>query len=135
MAVPFLAPLIWLLPLIKILALGSIKFVGVGLGAAIAPVTTANFLVNMSSGTPFKYAKFRHKKGDLTDEQLAIIKEANQLISDSVNDKEQSMSRPEAREFLKEMLVGTIAGMKQSIVSLSSAVVRWSKHLVSKVFK
>ncbi len=61
MALPLFAPLAPLLPVFKVLALGSVKFIGVGIGAAFAPVLTANFLVGMSAGTPLKYAQFRHK--------------------------------------------------------------------------
>jgi len=128
MALPLLAPLAWLLPFIKIIALGSVKFVGVGLGAAVAPVTTANFLVNMSSGTPLKYAKYRHKKGHFTDEQLVLIERANQIVADSIETKEEHLTRKEAREFLKEVLVSTLAGMKQSVIALPGSLVRSFKQ-------
>ncbi len=135
MAVPLLAPLVWLLPLIKIIALGSVKFIVVGLGAAIAPVTTANFLVNMSSGTPYKYTKYRYKKGHFTEEQLSLVEQANQLIKDSIENEQERLTRPEAREFLKEVLVGTFVGMKEPIVSLPSSIANLSKRLVGWVSK
>ncbi len=135
MALPLLAPLAWLLPLIKILALGSVKFIGVGLGAAIAPVTTANFLVNMSSGTPLKYAKFRNKTGYFTDEQIVLIENAHQIVLDSIENKEERLTRKEAREFLKEVLVSTVVGMKQPIVSAPGAFVRLCKQCLAFVWK
>lgn len=130
MALPLLAPLAWLLPLIKIFALGSIKFIGMGLGATIAPVMTANFLVSMSSGTPMKYATFRYEKGDFSEEQLATIESANKIITDSIENKERFLSRTEARRFLGQMLMGTAAGMRNSIVSIPSSMVKMTKKLL-----
>jgi len=135
MALPLLAPFAWLLPLFKILALGSIKFIGVGLGAAVAPVLTANFLVGMSSGTPLKYAKFRHKKGYFSQEQLDAIEHANQLVLSSMEEQQDCLSRSEAREFLKEVLVGTVANMKQSILGIPGSIARVSKQAVSAIAK
>jgi len=135
MAVPLLAPLLPLLPLVKILALGSIKFVGVGIGAAIAPVTTANFLIGLSSGTPLKYAKFRHEKGRFTAEQLELVERANQLITDSLVNAEERLTRTEAREFLKEVLLGTVSGMKQTILSIPATLVRVIKQVISHITK
>lgn len=130
MAAPFLAPVASLVPVLKVLALGSIKFVGVGIGAAVAPVTTANFLVGLSSGTPLKYATFCHQKGHFTDEQMELIISANQLVESSLNDPDQHLSRNEAREFLKDILVSTVVGMKQSIVSIPARLVRFYKVVV-----
>jgi len=101
MALPLLAPLAWLLPFIKIIALGSVKFVGVGLGAA---------------------------EGHFTDEQLALIERANQIVADSIETKEEHLTRKEAREFLKEVLVSTLAGMKQSVIALPGSLVRSFKQ-------
>ena len=135
MAVPLLTPLFWLLPLIKILALGSIKFIGVGIGAAVAPVMTANFLVGLSSGTPLKYAKFRHQKGLFTQEQMELVERANKLVINSIDSKEERLSTAQAREFLKEVLIGTVASMKQSFVSIPAALVRVSKQMKAWITK
>lgn len=97
MALPLLAPLAPLVPVFKVLALGSIKFVGVGIGAAVAPVITANFLVGLSAGTPLKYAQFRHRKGHFSNEQLEAIERANQLVQDSILNGDQHLNRSEAR--------------------------------------
>jgi len=132
MAVPLLAPL---LPVIKVLALGSVKFVGVGIGAAVAPVLTANFLVGLSAGTPLKYAKFRHKKGLFSEEQLEAIEHANQLVQDSIDNQDEHLSRGEAREFLKEVLTGTVSGMKNSILSMPTLFARFSRQLIALVIK
>lgn len=129
MAVPLLAPLAPLKPVLKVLALGSVKFIGVGIGAAVAPVLTANFLVGMSAGTPLKYAQFRHKKGLFNADQMATIEAANQLVQDSINDKKAHLSRAEAREFLKEVLLTTLATMKQSIVSIPTQAGRFFVQL------
>ncbi len=131
MAVPLLAPLAPLLPVFKVLALGSVKFVGIGIGAAVAPVLTANFLVGLSAGTPLKYAKFRHKKGLFSEEQLQVIERANQLVQESLDNQHDHLSRAEAREFLKEVLTSTVGGMKNSIVSMPSLFARFSKQLVA----
>lgn len=135
MAAPLFAPLVKLLPLLKILALGSVKFIGVGIGAAIAPVLTANFLVGLSSGTPFKYAKFRHRKGRFTAEQMAVIEDANQLIQNSIADTDESLTRAEAREFLKEVLIGTAVGMKKSVLSMPSLLGRFFNRAVTIISK
>lgn len=131
MAVPLLAPLAPLLPVVKVLALGSVKFVGIGIGAAVAPVITANFLVGLSAGTPLKYAKFRHKKGRFSEEQLQVIESANRLVQDSIDNQQEHLSRAEAREFLKEVLTSTVGGMKNSILSMPSLFARFSKQLLA----
>ena len=130
MALPFLGPLVPLIPLVKVLALGSVKFIGVGIGAAVAPVLTANFLVGLSAGTPLKYAQFRHKKGLFTEADLKLIEDANNLVADSINNEENHLSRSDAREFLKEVLIATVAGMKESIVSLPSRIAEFSRQLI-----
>jgi len=135
MALPLLAPLAWLLPLIKILALGSIKFVAVGIGEAVAPVLTANLLVNMSSGTPLKYAKFRCSRGHFTKEQLAVIEQANQIITNSIDNVDERLNRSEARAFLKEVLLLTLAGMKESIVSIPGSIAHFYNRLKGFITK
>ena len=135
MAVPLLAPLAPLMPVINVLALGSLKFVGIGIGAAVAPVLTANFLVGLSAGTPLKYAQFRYKKGRLSAEQMKTIEAANQLVQDSINDKKEHLNRSEARQFLKEILLGTIDGMKTSIISIPGLFVRFARLLKSYIVK
>lgn len=129
MAAPLLAPFVSLLPVFKILALGSLKFVGVAIGAAVAPVMTANFLVGLSAGTPLKYAKFRQQKGLFSAEDLALIEQANALISDSITDPEQHLSRGDAQEFLKSILLSTLVGMKQSVTSIPSRMLQATKML------
>lgn len=130
MALPFLGPLVPLIPVIKMLALGSVKFIGVGIGALIAPVLTANFLVGLSAGTPLKYAKFRQRKGLFSEADLKLIEDANNLVAESIANEEHHLSRSDAREFLKEVLVTTAAGMKDSIVSLPSRIAQFSRQLV-----
>ena len=93
MAVPLLAPFAPLVPVIKVLALGSVKFVGIGIGAAVAPVMTANFLVGLSAGTPLRYARFRHRKGLLSNEQLETVERANQMVQDSIDNQHEHLSR------------------------------------------
>ena len=133
MAVPLLAPFAPLLPVFKVLALGSVKFIGVGIGAAVAPVMTANFIVGLSAGTPLKYAQFRHRKGRFSEEQMAIIESANQLVQDSIDNKDEHLNRAEARQFLKEVLTGTVSGMKTSILSIPSLFARFGRQLLQMV--
>lgn len=135
MALPLLGPLAPLIPVAKVLALGSLKFIGVGIGAAIAPILTANFLVGLSAGTPLKYAKFRHKKGYFSGDDLKLIEQANQLIADSITNEENFLQRSQAREFLKEVLVGTFQGMKESVVALPSRIVQMTRTLIAMIKK
>ena len=135
MAVPLLAPFAPLVPVIKVLALGSVKFVGIGIGAAVAPVMTANFLVGLSAGTPLRYARFRHRKGLLSNEQLETVERANQMVQDSIDNQHEHLSRAEAREFLKEVLTGTVSGMKKGFLSVPSLFVRFYKQLVALLIK
>ena len=135
MAVPLLAPFAPLVPVIKVLALGSVKFVGNGIGAAVAPVMTANFLVGLSAGTPLRYARFRHRKGLLSNEQLETVERANQMVQDSIDNQHEHLSRAEAREFLKEVLAGTVSGMRNSILSVPSLLTRLYKLLVALLIK
>ncbi len=130
MALPLLGPLVPLIPVVKVLAMGSVKFIGVGIGAAVAPVLTANFLVGLSAGTPLKYARFRHSKGHFSQADLELIESANDLVNDSISNQENHLNRAEAREFLKEVLIGTITGMKESIVSLPSRIAQFGRLLV-----
>ena len=135
MAVPLLAPLAPILPVFKVLALGSVKFIGVGIGAVVAPVLTANFLVGMSAGTPLKYAQFRHRLGRFTEEQMQIIEQANQLVKQSLDEKDEHLTRAEARSFLKEVLIGTLDGMKKSILSVPVQLARFGRLMVALVKK
>ena len=130
MAVPLLAPFAPLLPVFKVLALGSVKFIVVGIGAAVAPVITANFLVGLSAGTPLKYAQFRHRKGRFSEEQLAVIESANQLVQNSIDNEDEHLDRAEARQFLREVLTGTLIGMKTSILSMPSLFSRFGRQLL-----
>jgi len=130
MALPFLAPLAPLFPVFKVLALGSVKFVGLGLGAAIAPVLTANFLVGMSAGTPLKYAKFRHHLGLLSIEELEVVQRADELVQNSLSDSSQHLNRAQAREFLKEIMVGTVASMKQTVVGLPARIAAFTRRMI-----
>lgn len=131
MAAPLLAPLASLLPVVKILALGSLKFVGVGIGAAVAPVVTANFLVGLSAETPLNYAKFRQQKGHFSLEELARIEEANALIANSINIPSQHLTRGEAQEFLKGVLLNTLVAMKLSITSMPARMLRMTRSLIA----
>lgn len=135
MALPLFAPLAPLLPVFKVLALGSVKFIGVGIGAAFAPVLTANFLVGMSAGTPLKYAQFRHKRGRYTEAQLQVIEQANQLVKQSLDEKDEHLTRQEARAFLKEVLMGTVEGMKNSVLSIPVQLARFSRVLIDFIKK
>jgi hypothetical protein len=129
MAVPLFAPFVALKPIIKVLAVGSIKFVVVGVGAAVAPVVTANFLVGLAAGTPLKYAQFRHRKGRFTSQQLDTIESANQLVQSSIKDKNEHLSRKEAREFLKEILLSTVDNMKTNLFSVPGHLTRFGRLL------
>ncbi|MGB0867628.1 MAG: hypothetical protein ACPGSC_14045, partial [Granulosicoccaceae bacterium] len=135
MAAPLFAPFVSLIPVLKILALGSLKFVGVGIGAAIAPVMTANFLVGIAAGTPLKYAKFRQQKGHFSVDDLALIEKANELIADSLEKPDLHLSRAEAQEFLKDILLTTLAGMKESVTSVPARVTRMTRQLIDLVEK
>ena len=134
MAVPLLAPFAPLVPVLKVLALGSVKFVGVGIGAAVAPVMTANFLVGLSAGTPLRYARYRHRKGLFSNEELETVERANQVVQDSIDNQHEHLSRAQAREFLKEVLAGTVTGMKNSMLSIPSLFARAYK-LISALLK
>lgn len=131
MALPFLGPLVSLLPVFKVLALGSVKFIGVAIGAAVAPVLTANFLVGLSAGTPLKYARFRHHKGLFSDAELTLIENANDLINQSITNEASHLSRSEAREFLKGVLTETALGMKDSIVRLPSRIALLCRRMLT----
>lgn len=135
MAAPLLAPFAPILPVIKILALGSLKFIGIGIGAAFAPVMTANFIVGIAAGTPLKYAKFRQKKGHFSPEELALIEQANTLVAESLENPSKHLTRPEAQEFLKEILLATFVGMKQSVISLPAQIVEFSKSMIAMIKK
>jgi len=123
LAIPLLAPFAPFVPVLKVLALGSIKFVALGVGASILPVQTANFLVGMSSSTPLKHAEFRYRKGYLSELEINEARAVFNRVNQSITDPEQYLSRKESRAFLIEVMKETLNGMKQSVVSLPGKVV------------
>lgn len=129
MAIPLLAPLAPFVPVLKVVALGSVKFVALGIGASILPVQTANFLVGMSSSTPLKHAEFRYKKGYLNDEEIADARAVFARLNESISNPEQYLSRSESRTFLFEVMRETWQGMKQSVVSLPGKIVAFCQAI------
>jgi len=86
-------------------------------------------LVGLSTGTPLKYAQFRHSKGLFSSDQLRVIESASELVQNSIEDRDKHLSRSEAREFLKEVLSGTVGGMKNSILSVPKLLNRFKKSV------
>lgn len=134
MALPLFAPLVPLVPVLKVLALGSLKFLAVGLGAAFVPIATAKLLVNMSVGTPLKYARFCHGKNHITKEEFDVVIEANRIVSHGL--KEGHLNKKESREFLYEVLTTTLGDMRKSIKSVPkvlvkslNSIINWFKRL------
>jgi hypothetical protein len=122
MAIPLLAPLVPFVPVLKVLALGSIKFVALAVGASVVPVHTANFLVGMSSNTPLKHAEFRYQKGHISKAEIDRARAVFQALNESITNPDLFLSRVEARAFLISIMKDTWLGMKQSVVSLPSRI-------------
>lgn len=133
---PVLPPL---LSVLKILALGSVKFIILGVGACILPVHTANFLVSLSASTPLKYAEFRFRHGALTEEEIVQLRSAFAILNQSITDPNYYLSRSESRAFLWETMKQTVYGMKQSTRLLYRTVTvrfRWcSRYLSRRLFR
>ena len=122
MAIPLLAPFAPFIPVFKIVALGSIKFVALAIGASIMPVQTANFLVGMSSTTPLKHAEFRYSKGHISEADIKQARAVFKALNESISNPDQYLSRTEARAFLVSIMQETWSTMKQSVISLPGRV-------------
>lgn len=131
MAIPLLAPLVPFVPVLKVIALGSIKFVALGIGASILPIQTANFLVGMSSSTPLKHAEFRYKKGYLSEKEIEAARSVFAEMNESITNPEKYLSRKESRTFLLGVMKETSMGMKQSIVSLPGKVITLCRSMTA----
>lgn len=135
MAIPLLAPLVPFVPVLKVLALGSIKFVALAVGASVVPVRTANFLVGMSSSTPLKHAEFRYQQGHISEEEIERARAVFQALNESITNPDLFLSRAEARAFLVSIMKDTWVGMKQSVVSLPSRIATAVQDAISWVSK
>ncbi len=126
MTLPLLAPFV---PVLKVLALGSVKFIVLGIGAGFIPVRTANFLVGMSASTPLKYAEFRFAKGYLSEREIEEIRAVFDSLTESVLNPERFLSKRDAREFLISVLAETLNNMKDSVLALPSQIAMVSQSV------
>lgn len=121
-------PIPLFLPVVKVIALGSVKFIILGIGACLLPVHTANFLVGMSASTPMKYAEFRFRNGTFTQEEIEQLRSAFAILNHSITDPNHHLSRSESRAFLWEVMKQTLQGMRQNVRLLYRAITRKSRR-------
>ena len=73
------------------------------------------------------------QRGQFTDEQKEIIVRASQLVSDGIRNAEEQLTNIKAREFLKDVFIGTVANMKKTILSVSALFVSFCKQMMELI--
>ena len=112
MAFPLIIPI---LPLLKVIALGSIKFIFIGVGAAFFPAFTLKFILGGAIGMVAPVIRWHAQQGmDDIEETLGDL----DIVINHPYTKE------EARAILLGMLKSTLVGMWQSTLDVLKAIVR-----------
>lgn len=115
-----------LIPLIKILALGSLKIVFLLFGAVFFPVLSLRFILTGASGMLQPTLDWLETNGRLDPERhVAVIEDLNAL-------GKIEFTRAEARHLLFKLVGKTIHGMVSAIVSLPATIVRLVKQLFNR---
>ena len=73
------------------------------------------------------------QRGQFTDEQKEIIVRASQLVSDGISNAEEQLTNIKAREFLKDVVIGTVANMKKTILSVPALFVSFCKQMMELI--
>ena len=73
------------------------------------------------------------QRGQFTDEQKEIIVRASQLVSDSISNAEEHLTNIKAREYLKDVFIGTVANVKKTILSVPALFVSFCKQIMELI--
>jgi len=73
------------------------------------------------------------QRGQFTDEQKEIIVRASQLVSDGISNAEEHLTNIKAREYLKDVFVGTVANMKKTILSVPALFVSFCNQMMELI--
>lgn len=114
---------------LKLLLLGMIKFIFLGLGGTIAPVMTVNMIEKMYSGGVKLFASYLLSIDRITDQQHSIFLAACGPLFSVIEDKSQYLSRPEARRHLFLSIKKTIYSIPGALVALKDNIVEGVKSL------
>jgi len=99
-----------LIPLIKILALGSLKIVFLFFGALFFPVLSLRFILTGASGMLLPTLDWMEEHGRIDSERhIAVIADLNAL-------SEIEFSRAEARLLLFKLIRKTIQNMTKAVI-------------------
>ena len=115
-----------LIPVLKILALGSLKIVFLLFGALFFPVLSLRFILTGASGMLFPTLDWLEDNGRIDSARhAAVIEDLNALSG-------IQFSRTEARHLLFKLIRKTMQGMATSVINMPGNIVRFFKGLGSR---
>jgi len=107
-----------IVPILKLIALSSIKIVALGIGALVIPVWTVRLVIG-GTGESVRFAT-----NWMVEEGKLPSSEANEFLQSLDKIQSVSMTRKQARHLLFSMIKKSLTGMAKSIGSLWGRVVR-----------
>jgi len=127
MAFPIIAPFI---PLLKVLALGSIKFVFIVVGSIVAPILTFRALAYGTTPTNIKKVKFLSENNLLDEGDAAVTVATLEKVLQIAKGKGKGrrLSRVQARLFLKKVQIALLASMKEALIALWRRILAAPQH-------
>lgn len=115
-----------LIPLLKILALGSVKIVFLLLGAAFFPVFSLKFILTGAYGMLLPTLDWLEANNRLDrNRHTAIVDDLNAL-------SQIAFTRPEARHQLLTLTRNTLSGMVAAVVGIPDSIRRVVTFVVGK---
>lgn len=117
----WIAVMTWLATPIKLLLLGSLKIVGLGVAATFFPVWTVNMWENKTKDT---FPDYLLKLGKITNEEYRNFTIHRQPIDRIVTEKDQYLTRKEAREWLIQKIWEIIQSFNKGLSDLLKKIQR-----------
>ncbi len=123
MVMPMLLPII---PLLKVIALGSVKLVFLAVGAGFFPIYTLRVILGGATGMLMPALKWLLERERLDEADFhRITKDLEQL-------SELEFTRGEARQVLWVVIGKTVNNMLSAVVGLPSAIGRFFSMLKNR---
>lgn len=123
MPLPFVIPFV---PVLKLLALGSIKFILIFVGALIAPKFTLRFLLGGAAGIALPVAKWLHSNQNMDTRELEHVEHAFEILNTT------EYSAADARDILFGLTKHTASQMKTAVLLVPARTVRFFKRLTGR---
>lgn len=115
-----------LIPLLKILALGSLKIIFLLFGAAFFPVLSLRFILTGASSMIQPTLDWLEANGRLdADRHIAVIEDLNAL-------SKIDFTRAEARHLLLKLIGKTFSNMWAAFLAVPATVARWVAQLFQR---